>query len=147
MIRSFNRGSTNAALKNCRERTQELFHNVRLLFDMIKAQYEEDKRTPEEMIGTQMATFVVYTCGHMATYLYRFPQCRPYEYSFPSSKSARNTDIVTDSAPTRRPVSARTGQDPQRRPDDVRKDHVHPESVHCFLARGIRVATIAEEVV
>ncbi|KAI0020664.1 hypothetical protein F4780DRAFT_358819 [Xylariomycetidae sp. FL0641] len=50
----------------------ELFSNVRDLYDQIEAHFEDG--TPAESLGSQMAAFIVYTCGLLAAYLCKFPQ-------------------------------------------------------------------------
>ncbi|KAI0385025.1 hypothetical protein F5Y04DRAFT_246687 [Hypomontagnella monticulosa] len=50
----------------------ELFYNVRLLYSQIEAHYEEGIEIGR--VGSQMAGFIIYSCGLLASYLYKFPQ-------------------------------------------------------------------------
>ncbi|ROW10394.1 hypothetical protein VMCG_01645 [Cytospora schulzeri] len=53
----------------------ELFKNVKLLHEQIETQFLE--RAPDDSLGAQMALFCVFSCGHMATYLCRYPNVCP----------------------------------------------------------------------
>lgn len=53
----------------------ELFKNVKLLYEQIETQFME--RAPDDSLGAQMALFCVFSCGHMATYLCRYPNVCP----------------------------------------------------------------------
>lgn len=53
----------------------ELFKNVKLLHEQIETQFLE--RAPDDSLGAQMALFCVFSCGHMATYLCRYPNICP----------------------------------------------------------------------
>ncbi|KAH6651822.1 hypothetical protein BKA67DRAFT_537674 [Truncatella angustata] len=54
----------------------ELVENVRMLYEQVDAQYAND-RPSEEKVGSQMATFCVYSCGLLAAYMHKFPQLDP----------------------------------------------------------------------
>lgn len=53
----------------------ELFKNVKLLHEQIETQFME--RAPDDSLGAQMALFCVFSCGHMATYLCKYPNICP----------------------------------------------------------------------
>ncbi|KAI1137451.1 hypothetical protein F5Y05DRAFT_404657 [Hypoxylon sp. FL0543] len=51
---------------------QELFFNVRKLYSQIEAHYEDGVEIGR--VGSQMAGFIIYGCGLLASYLCKFPQ-------------------------------------------------------------------------
>ncbi|KAI1801687.1 hypothetical protein F4811DRAFT_441960 [Daldinia bambusicola] len=51
---------------------RELFFNVRKLYSQIEAHYEPGVEV--ERVGSQMAGFIIYGCGLLASYLCKFPQ-------------------------------------------------------------------------
>ncbi|KAI7784670.1 hypothetical protein LA080_009607 [Diaporthe eres] len=53
----------------------ELFKNVKLLYEQIETQFME--RAADDSLGAQMALFCVFSCGHMATYLCKYPNVCP----------------------------------------------------------------------
>ncbi|KAI8623386.1 hypothetical protein F5Y19DRAFT_481753 [Xylariaceae sp. FL1651] len=52
--------------------SNDLFVNVRVLYEQVDAHFEEG--TPIESLGSQMAAFIIYSCGLLASYLVKFPQ-------------------------------------------------------------------------
>ncbi|KAK8024040.1 hypothetical protein PG993_012106 [Apiospora rasikravindrae] len=53
--------------------TNELFDNVYHLYRQIHAQFGDSDRPLEEMVGSQMAAFCVYSCGLLLSYLVKYP--------------------------------------------------------------------------
>ncbi|KAK8005188.1 hypothetical protein PG990_011225 [Apiospora arundinis] len=53
---------------------KELFDNVYQLYAQIHAQFNDMDRPLEEMVGSQMAAFCVYSCGLLISYLVKFPK-------------------------------------------------------------------------
>ncbi|KAK7946543.1 uncharacterized protein PG986_010864 [Apiospora aurea] len=53
--------------------TNELFDNVYRLYQQICAQFDDADRPLEEMVGSQMAAFCVYSCGLLVSYLVKYP--------------------------------------------------------------------------
>ncbi|KAI1472556.1 uncharacterized protein F4812DRAFT_454370 [Daldinia caldariorum] len=51
---------------------RELFFNVRKLYSQIEAHYEPGVEV--KRVGSQMAGFIIYGCGLLASYLCKFPQ-------------------------------------------------------------------------
>ncbi|KAI1814583.1 hypothetical protein GGS20DRAFT_403986 [Poronia punctata] len=52
--------------------SNDLFCNVRVLYEQVDAHFEGG--TPVESLGSQMAAFIIYSCGLLASYLVKFPQ-------------------------------------------------------------------------
>ncbi|KAK8067913.1 hypothetical protein PG996_007025 [Apiospora saccharicola] len=73
MIRSLKGPHSVPAVHILRIIANELFDNVFELFKQIKAQFDDGDRPLEEMVGSQMAAFCVYSCGLLVSYLVKFP--------------------------------------------------------------------------
>lgn len=68
-----NHGTSDATLARFwNDMAQELFRNVKELYEQIQIQYGD--RAPDEGPGAQMAAFCVYTCGFLACYLCKYPK-------------------------------------------------------------------------
>ncbi|KAI0400408.1 hypothetical protein F4802DRAFT_485094 [Xylaria palmicola] len=72
MIRHAQGDPTNPEVKFYQNMSNDLFCNVRVLYEQIDAHFEDG--TPIESLGSQMAAFIIYSCGLLASYLVKFPQ-------------------------------------------------------------------------
>ncbi|CAJ2503967.1 Uu.00g113610.m01.CDS01 [Anthostomella pinea] len=72
MIRHAHRNPADPEAKFYQNMAADLFCNVRLLHEQLDAHFEDG--TPVESLGSQMAAFVTYSCGLLASYLCKFPQ-------------------------------------------------------------------------
>ncbi|TGJ85678.1 hypothetical protein E0Z10_g3116 [Xylaria hypoxylon] len=72
MIRHAQGDPTNPEVKFYQNMSNDLFINVRVLYEQVDAHFEDG--TPIESLGSQMAAFIIYSCGLLASYLVKFPQ-------------------------------------------------------------------------
>ncbi|KAI2639312.1 hypothetical protein GGS21DRAFT_548686 [Xylaria nigripes] len=72
MIRHSHGDPTNPETKFYQDMADDLFLNVRVLYEQIDAHF--DNGTPIESLGSQMAAFIIYSCGLLASYLVKFPR-------------------------------------------------------------------------
>ncbi|KAJ3578167.1 hypothetical protein NPX13_g2397 [Xylaria arbuscula] len=72
MIRHAQGDPSNPEVKFYQNMSNDLFCNVRVLYEQVDAHFEEG--TPIESLGSQMAAFIIYSCGLLASYLVKFPQ-------------------------------------------------------------------------
>ncbi|GAP86614.1 putative related to general repressor of transcription [Rosellinia necatrix] len=72
MIRHSQGDPSNPEVKFYQNMSNDLFCNVRVLYEQIDAHFEDG--TPIESLGSQMAAFIIYSCGLLAAYLVKFPQ-------------------------------------------------------------------------
>ncbi|KAI0839575.1 hypothetical protein F5Y06DRAFT_295602 [Hypoxylon sp. FL0890] len=72
MIRHSRGNPSNPESTFYRSMAQELFFNVRKLYSQIEAHYEDGVEIGR--VGSQMAGFIIYGCGLLASYLCKFPQ-------------------------------------------------------------------------
>ncbi|KAI1651018.1 uncharacterized protein F4817DRAFT_216285 [Daldinia loculata] len=72
MIRHAQGNPSQPDVKFYKSMAQELFFNVRKLYSQIEAHYEAGVEVGR--VGSQMAGFIIYGCGLLASYLYKFPQ-------------------------------------------------------------------------
>lgn len=72
MIRHAQGNPSNPEVKFYKDMAAELFFNVRKLYSQIEAHYEDDVEIGR--VGSQMAGFIIYGCGLLASYLCKFPQ-------------------------------------------------------------------------
>ncbi|KAI1124272.1 hypothetical protein F5Y10DRAFT_32688 [Nemania abortiva] len=72
MIRHAQGDPSNPEVKFYQNMSNDLFCNVRVLYEQIDAHFEDG--TPIESLGSQMAAFIIYSCGLLASYLVKFPQ-------------------------------------------------------------------------
>ncbi|KAI2637945.1 hypothetical protein GGS26DRAFT_603599 [Hypomontagnella submonticulosa] len=72
MIRYAEGNPSNHEVRFYKSMAAELFFNVRKLYSQIKAHYEDGIEIGR--VGSQMAGFIIYSCGLLASYLYKFPQ-------------------------------------------------------------------------
>ncbi|KAI2468158.1 hypothetical protein F4781DRAFT_422875 [Annulohypoxylon bovei var. microspora] len=72
MIRHAQGNPSNPEVKFYNSMAAELFFNVRKLYSQIEAHYENGVEIGR--VGSQMAGFIIYGCGLLASYLCKFPQ-------------------------------------------------------------------------
>ncbi|KAI0805121.1 hypothetical protein GGR55DRAFT_298860 [Xylaria sp. FL0064] len=72
MIRHAQGDPSNPEVKFYQNMSNDLFCNVRVLYEQVDAHFEDG--TPIESLGSQMAAFIIYSCGLLASYLVKFPQ-------------------------------------------------------------------------
>ncbi|KAJ8119926.1 hypothetical protein O1611_g10500 [Lasiodiplodia mahajangana] len=72
MIRHAQGDPSNPEVRFYQNMSNDLFCNVRVLYEQIDAHFEDG--TPIESLGSQMAAFIIYSCGLLASYLVKFPQ-------------------------------------------------------------------------
>ncbi|RWA08310.1 hypothetical protein EKO27_g6788 [Xylaria grammica] len=72
MIRHAQGDPSNPEVKFYQNMSNDLFINVRVLYEQVDAHFEDG--TPIESLGSQMAAFIIYSCGLLASYLVKFPQ-------------------------------------------------------------------------
>lgn len=72
MIRFAEGNPSNPEVRFYKDMAAELFFNVRKLYSQIEAHYDEGFGI--DKIGSQMAGFIIYGCGLLASYLCKFPQ-------------------------------------------------------------------------
>ncbi|KAI1176403.1 hypothetical protein F4777DRAFT_597729 [Nemania sp. FL0916] len=72
MIRHAQGDPSNPEVRFYQNMSNDLFCNVRVLYEQIDAHFEAG--TPIESLGSQMAAFIIYSCGLLASYLVKFPQ-------------------------------------------------------------------------
>ncbi|KAI1437020.1 hypothetical protein GGR50DRAFT_692742 [Xylaria sp. CBS 124048] len=72
MIRHTQGDPSNPEVRFYQNMANDLFCNVRVLYEQIDAHFDEG--TPIESLGSQMAAFIIYSCGLLASYLVKFPQ-------------------------------------------------------------------------
>ncbi|KAI0172750.1 hypothetical protein GGR52DRAFT_580448 [Hypoxylon sp. FL1284] len=72
MIRHAQGNPSNPEVKFYKDMAAELFFNVRKLYSQIEAHYEDGVDIGR--VGSQMAGFIIYGCGLLASYLCKFPQ-------------------------------------------------------------------------
>ncbi|KAI1778988.1 hypothetical protein F4818DRAFT_437789 [Hypoxylon cercidicola] len=72
MIRHAQGNPSNPEVKFYKDMAAELFFNVRKLYSQIEAHYEDGVVVGR--VGSQMAGFIIYGCGLLASYLCKFPQ-------------------------------------------------------------------------
>lgn len=72
MIRHAQGDSSDPEARFYQNMANDLFCNVRVLYEQIDAHFEDG--TPIESLGSQMAAFIIYSCGLLASYLVKFPQ-------------------------------------------------------------------------
>lgn len=72
MIRHAQGDSSDPEVRFYQNMANDLFCNVRVLYEQIDAHFEDG--TPIESLGSQMAAFIIYSCGLLASYLVKFPQ-------------------------------------------------------------------------
>ncbi|KAI0393374.1 hypothetical protein F5Y17DRAFT_458946 [Xylariaceae sp. FL0594] len=72
MIRHAQGDPNDPEVRFYRNMSNDLFCNVRVLYEQIDAHFEGG--TPVESLGSQMAAFIIYSCGLLASYLVKFPQ-------------------------------------------------------------------------
>ncbi|KAI1456772.1 hypothetical protein F4805DRAFT_467800 [Annulohypoxylon moriforme] len=72
MIRHAQGNPSNPEVKFYNSMAAELFFNVRKLYSQIDAHYENGIEIGR--VGSQMAGFIIYGCGLLASYLCKFPQ-------------------------------------------------------------------------
>ncbi|KAI0886238.1 uncharacterized protein GGS22DRAFT_126269 [Annulohypoxylon maeteangense] len=72
MIRHAQGNPSNPEVKFYNNMAAELFFNVRKLYSQIDAHYENGIEIGR--VGSQMAGFIIYGCGLLASYLCKFPQ-------------------------------------------------------------------------
>ncbi|KAI0874068.1 hypothetical protein GGS24DRAFT_360161 [Hypoxylon argillaceum] len=71
MIRHAQGDPSNPEVRFYQNMSNDLFCNVRVLYEQIDAHFEDG--TPIESLGSQMAAFIIYSCGLLASYLVKFP--------------------------------------------------------------------------
>ncbi|KAI1379170.1 hypothetical protein F4677DRAFT_442897 [Hypoxylon crocopeplum] len=72
MIRHAQGNPSNPEVRFYKDMAAELFFNVRKLYSQIEAHYEDAVEIGR--VGSQMAGFIIYGCGLLASYLCKFPQ-------------------------------------------------------------------------
>ncbi|KAF2970674.1 hypothetical protein GQX73_g2885 [Xylaria multiplex] len=72
MIRHAQGDQSNPEVRFYQNMSNDLFVNVRVLYEQVDAHFEDG--TPIESLGSQMAAFIIYSCGLLASYLVKFPQ-------------------------------------------------------------------------
>ncbi|KAI1825822.1 hypothetical protein F4861DRAFT_537630 [Xylaria intraflava] len=72
MIRHAQGDPSNPEVRFYQNMANDLFCNVRVLYEQIDAHFDEG--APIESLGSQMAAFIIYSCGLLASYLVKFPQ-------------------------------------------------------------------------
>lgn len=72
MIRHAQGDSSDPEVRFYQNMANDLFCNVRVLYEQVDAHFEDG--TPIESLGSQMAAFIIYSCGLLASYLVKFPQ-------------------------------------------------------------------------
>ncbi|KAI1391939.1 uncharacterized protein F4822DRAFT_425157 [Hypoxylon trugodes] len=72
MIRHADGNPSNPEVTFYKGMARELFFNVRKLYSQIEAHYEDG--VEGKRVGSQMAGFIIYGCGLLASYLCKFPQ-------------------------------------------------------------------------
>ncbi|KAL7621564.1 hypothetical protein AAE478_008889 [Parahypoxylon ruwenzoriense] len=72
MIRLAQGNPSNPEVRFYKNMAAELFFNVRKLYSQIEAHFEDG--IVVERVGSQMAGFIIYGCGLLASYLCKFPQ-------------------------------------------------------------------------
>ncbi|KAI2620544.1 hypothetical protein GGR54DRAFT_104232 [Hypoxylon sp. NC1633] len=72
MIRYAQGNPSNPDVRFYKDMAAELFFNVRKLYSQIEAHYEDGVEIGR--VGSQMAGFIIYGCGLLASYLCKFPQ-------------------------------------------------------------------------
>ncbi|KAK9777364.1 putative Zn(2)-C6 fungal-type domain-containing protein [Seiridium cardinale] len=79
MIHATRSNPRDQTVRMYRKMGEELVENVRMLYEQVDAQYTDD-RPSEERVGSQMATFCVYSCGLLAAYMHKFPHLDPHRH-------------------------------------------------------------------